>query len=148
MATLRLLESLKEQYENLKHTKIKKKRDLWHNGFPELLKNIQYTTLLFDSLPQNSNPGWDFEMRNRVIDGHEHHSILTRENPIGTQLTALNAELKQKISEHPHMIQIDCMMKSLSEEIAYVSEEISSILEKEASEKHCREMLALQESNP
>jgi len=148
MATLRLLESLKEQYENLKQTKIKKIMYLRRNGFPELLKNIQYTTRLFDSLPQNSNPGWDFEMRNRVIDGHEHHSILTRENPIGTQLTALNAELKQKISEHPQMIQIDCMMKSLSEEIVYVSEELSTILEKEASEKHCREMLALQESNP
>ena len=142
------LEFLKKRFKDLEQVKIEKKFDLWRNGFPKLLEKIQYTTFLFDRLPQNSNAGWEFEMGNRVIDGQEHQSILTRENPIGRQLTALYAELKTKISEHKDMIQIDSTMKSLSEEIAYMSGELSWISEKEASEKHCREMLALQANNP
>lgn len=140
----RRLESLIRRLENLKRAKKEKERDLRRNGFPQLSWDISRTTYQFDSLPENSNPGWEFEMQNRIHDGHEHPSILTRENPIGTRLTALYAELETKISEHKHMIQIDRTMKSLSEEIAYVSEQLSSISEKDASEKHNQEMLALQ----
>ena len=142
------LESLKGRLENLKRAKKEKECRLRHYGFPKLSQEISYTTYLFDSLPENSNAGWPFEIQNRIYDGHEHPSILTRENPIGTKLSALRAELETKISEHKHMIQIDRTMKSLSEEIAYVSGELSSISEKEASKKHNREMLALQENNP
>ena len=146
--TVKHLESLKQRLENLERAKKEKECHLRRNGFPELLQDISYTTYQFDSLPENSNAGWEFEMQNRIYDGHEHPSILTRENPIGTKLSALRAELETKISEDMHMIQIDRTMKSLSEEIAYVSGELSSISEKEASEKHNQEMLALQENNP
>ena len=141
----RRLESLKRRLGNLERAKNEKERDLRDNDFPELLQQISDTTDRFDSL---SNAGWEFEMQNRIHDGHEHPSILTRENPIGTRLTALYAELETKISEDKHMIQIERTMKSLSEEIAYVSGELSSISEKYASETHNQEMLALQENNP
>ena len=88
----------------------KVQKRLYRTVLKDLTFRIQQYEDNFEKLAENSNPGYDFEMESRWLDGHESHSRMCEPHPITVAQNLLEDERALQLSQHPDIVEIDTLL--------------------------------------